>query len=64
MCPCENKIQRKKYNPAIWKSEVYNALPHTLYVESSVKQAEIIAEKTGKTVYCIDNSLIYNNTLV
>lgn len=59
MCPASNKQERKSMNPAIWKAGVYKNLPQKLFVESSAKEALIIAERSEKMVYCIDNSEVY-----
>lgn len=60
MCPSRNKEERRALNPALWKAQVYRDLPQIFFIESSVKEAPIIAEKSGKLVYCIDNSEVYN----
>lgn len=59
MCPAKTKDERRAMNPAKWKASVYRDLPQTFFIESSVKEAPIIAAESGKLVYCIDNSKVY-----
>lgn len=55
MGPWENNQVRRVGCPASWKAEVYRALPSSLYIESSRKEATIIHEKSKKRVWCIDS---------
>lgn len=59
MCPARTKEDRKAMNAAHWKADVYKNIRQKFFVESSVKEAPIIAERSGKIVYCIDNSEVY-----
>lgn len=62
MHPATSIEQRRKMNPSLFKAEFYRDNPqYNLFVESAVKPAQFIAEISGKTVWCIDNSQIYNN---
>lgn len=59
MHPARDKNERRNMNPAVWKADIYKNLPQTFFIESSVWEAPVIAEKSGKLVYCIDNSMVY-----
>jgi orotate phosphoribosyltransferase len=56
MMPANTKEERKALNPAIWKGKTYASIPQSLFVESSIREAQIIRDVSCKTVYCIDNS--------
>lgn len=53
-----NDAHRKRVSQ--WKGEQYKALTEAkLFVESSAAQSPIIADISGKTVWCVDNSRGY-----
>jgi orotate phosphoribosyltransferase len=49
----------RRGNAGGWKGEVYSRTPAKLFIESSEREAKIIAEVSGKTVWCIDTSRTY-----
>lgn len=60
MGPWRNNADRKRADAAYWKAKQFGNSKFTLYVESSEREAEIIAAQTDKTVFCIDNQRVYN----
>ena len=47
-------------HPGIWKGEIYKSLPqYRLFVESDPTQAQIIADVSGKQVYCVEDNKMY-----
>lgn len=54
MCPAQTKEHRKTLNPARWKSSVYSRPEYKLFIESSEKEARVIADISQKPVFCID----------
>lgn len=59
MCPAKNNAERKALKVSEWKGKIYKNLPQVLFIESSAREAPIIAATSGKMVYCIDNSEVY-----
>lgn len=59
MGPWENNADRKEANPGAWKASVYKKIASNLFIESSDKEAQVIAQKTGKSVWCIDTQRRY-----
>jgi hypothetical protein len=57
MGPWASKAERK--NAAEWKAQIYRGLPQAFFIESSDKDAQIIAKASGKLVFCIDSQKIY-----
>lgn len=60
MGPWDSKAERGAHGVAQWKARVYAELPQKLYIESSVREAEIIATLSKKAVFCIDNQRFYH----
>lgn len=54
MCPAATKEERRALSPARWKASVYADPKYKLFIESSEKEAKIIAGLTKKPVWCID----------
>jgi hypoxanthine phosphoribosyltransferase len=54
MCPCKNKEERLTMNPALYKATIYKSLNTSLFVESSLYEAQIIKNETNKPVFCTD----------
>lgn len=59
MCPAKDPAERKAMEPAKWKGAVYRDAPYTLFVESSAKEAPVIASVSKKSVYCVDTGEIH-----
>jgi orotate phosphoribosyltransferase len=58
MGPWQTKSERSG-NAGRWKAQTYRDLPAKLFIESSPRQAQEIAEFSRKTVWCIDTSRAY-----
>lgn len=54
MGPWKNQQQRREHGAGRWKAEIYRNSPAPLFIESSAKEAAIIHEVSGKTVWCVD----------
>ena len=61
MGPWKTKEERREQDPALWKAKFFHHSRFKLFVESSEREAAIIAKKSGKAVWCIDNQKVYNN---
>lgn len=60
MGPWGSKAERRAAGAAAWKAEIFNQSNLVLFIESSVREAEIIAGATKKAVFCVDNQKSYN----
>lgn len=54
MCPAKTRDERKLINPAKWKASIFSWPEYKLFIESSEKEARIIADIARKPVFCID----------
>lgn len=55
MMDCESKEERQRQgNHGKFKAQVYSKTPAILFIESSVRQSEIIAKESGKPVLCYE----------
>lgn len=60
MGPWSSIEERRIAGPAAWKGSVYRKMSQALlFVESSVREAPVIAQVSGKTVFCIDDQVTY-----
>lgn len=59
MCPAKTKEERRALNPAKWKASIYKSGDYKLFIESSTKEAPIIASESGKPVFCVDDGKQY-----
>ena len=49
-------------NHGKFKAEIYKKVNNKLFIESNIKQAEEIANLTGKFVFCIENQKFYSGS--
>ncbi len=66
MMDLPSKEERIKLgNHGIYKAEQYKNLPDTvIFIESSEHQAPIIANLSGKDVFCVDNGKLYKPQII
>jgi uncharacterized HAD superfamily protein len=60
MMDLPSKEARAKVSRSDYKAEAFNKTEAMLFIESSVKQAREIAQKTGKSVFCTSDHRFYN----
>ena len=59
MGPWSSNAERKQANPAVWKADLYRRSHFKLFVESSEREALVIAARSQKKVWCIDTQRAY-----
>lgn len=53
--------ERAKVPPYLYKAQVYGSLEHLkLFIESNDDEAKLIAQISGKPVYCVESNRIYD----
>ena len=60
MMDLPSKQARAKVSRSDYKADSFNKTEAMLFIESSVKQAREIAQKTGKSVFCTSDHQFYN----